>query len=444
MQGQSFDPFTEHLVYAFQPENDGAFQPTGGVVFDKKGNLYGATLHGGTGGTDCIGSSCGTIYQLAPTGELNGSWTESVLYSFTGKDFNDGQLPNGGLIIDSSGNIYGVTAYGGSGNCTLLGGLVGCGTVFELSPPVEPGGVWTETILYNFQSGNDGYLPNGNLVFDEAGNLYGATMFGGGFGTCDAPFYPNCGTVFELSPPPVKGGPWTENALYSFRGGTDGANPNGGLALDREGLIYGTTPLGGSSLCNSDSGPGCGTVFQLTPATATEGKWTERLLHIFRDNVATAPNDGSGPSGGVIFDDLGNLYGTTAGGGLYGDGTVFQIERPRAFERTWNEIIIRTFGAPGSGDGFSPQTPLTSDLHGGFYGTTLGGGAYSGGTVFRLCSTDDSRRTWNFTVTYALNALDGQNPVQPISSVTLFRASEFGAAMNFGTSSQGAVYRIGP
>jgi hypothetical protein len=169
--------------------------------------------------------------------------------------------------------LYGTTAYGGSGGCVLIGIKGGCGTVYELSPPKVKGGKWAYAILYNFQGGKDGYFPWGDLVFDAAGNLYGATQFGGGFGSCDSPFYQFCGTVFALSPPKIKGGEWREKVLYSFKDIKvgkqigDGANPNGGLTFDSKGAIYGTTRWGGDSANNCTGGSGyagCGTVFELT------------------------------------------------------------------------------------------------------------------------------------------------------------------------------------
>jgi hypothetical protein len=172
-------------------------------------------------------------------------WNETVIYQFRGQGVNDGGLPNGGLIIDAAGNLYGITAYGGSGDCVLLGLRAGCGTVYELSPPKEKGGTWKETILYSFPTAKQGYVPSGNLLFDSAGNLYGATIFGGGKGTtCDA-FYQYCGAVFKLSPPRTRGGKWTEKVLHAFASGTDGASPNGGLVLDGTGNVYGTTFGGG-------------------------------------------------------------------------------------------------------------------------------------------------------------------------------------------------------
>ena len=196
----------EKVLYSFQGgANDGSV-PAGGVVFDPQGNLYGATTDGGPATCKPIGGACGTAFQLTPPAQKGGSWTETVIYQFQGKGSNDASVPNGGLTRDAAGNLYGVTAYGGTGDCVLLGVPAGCGTVYELSPPKQKGGAWTETILYSFPTAKQGYLPNGNLVFDSAGNLYGATVFGGGKGTTCDKFYQYCGAVFELSPPETRGG----------------------------------------------------------------------------------------------------------------------------------------------------------------------------------------------------------------------------------------------
>src|SRR5579885_486299 len=138
----------EKVLYSFQGgANDGAV-PAGGVVFDTAGNLYGATQQGGNG--TCPPAQCGSIFELSPPTQQGGKWTETVLYIFKGVSAGDGSTPTGGLIIDSSGNLYGVTGYGGAGNCVLLGTLVGCGTVFQMSPPTQKGGAWTETVIYSF------------------------------------------------------------------------------------------------------------------------------------------------------------------------------------------------------------------------------------------------------------------------------------------------------
>ncbi len=307
--------WNEKVLYSFQGIPDGAV-PTGGVVFDTQSNLYGATGDGGA--STCNGpGQCGTVYQLKPPAQKGGAWTETVLYIFKGHAHNDGATPEGGLVIDQAGNLYGVTGYGGSGPCTLLGGAVGCGTVYELSPPAKQGDPWKEKVLYSFQGGKDGYVAFGDLVFDQAGNLYGATLFGGGKGTtCDSLYGGQCGTVFKLSRPKQEGGKWTEKVLHSFEGGTDGANPNGGLVLDDKGVVYGTTHGGGNEGGECGAG-GCGTAFELRPSVQKGSRWTVKVLYRF--NV----QDGATPNAGVIFGGNGRLYGTAYAGGTGGNGVVF-------------------------------------------------------------------------------------------------------------------------
>src|ERR1051326_725518 len=260
----------EQVIYSFQGGTDGAV-PVGNFVFYSAGNLFGVTTSGGSSSCAPV-SECGTVYQLTPPARPGDSWTETVLYIFKGNVFGDGATPVGGLVMDAAGNLYGTTAYGGTGDCRLLGTLGGCGTVYEMSPPSEPGGEWIETVLYSFPDATVGYFPSGDLVFDTSGNLYGSTIWGGGEGTnCGNSFYPYCGTVFELSPPRTPGQPWAVQTLYRFRGLRtaegpvgDGASPNGDLALGNNREIYGTTVLGGFS-CPHNQHYGCGTVFKLEP-----------------------------------------------------------------------------------------------------------------------------------------------------------------------------------
>ena len=265
------------MLYSFQGGmQDDCPVPAGGVVFDKAGNLYGATTNGGM------------VYQLAPPVKQGDPWTETVLYVFQGNTSGDGATPFGGLVIDSAGDLYGTTAYGGTGNCVLLGTPVGCGTVYELVAPGPEGkvGSWTETVLYSFPTAKQGYFPRGDLVFDGAGNLYGATQFGGGYGTTCNGFYQYCGAVFELSlAENQERGKWTEKVLYGFRGVPagaqfgDGAAPNGGLVLDSQGALYGTTYFGGNNVkgqCQGGvGGTGCGIVFKLSPPSQKGGEVDE-------------------------------------------------------------------------------------------------------------------------------------------------------------------------
>jgi hypothetical protein len=245
---------------------------------------------------------------------------ETVIHRFSG---SDGQLPLSALIADKLGNVYGTTAQGGA---------FGWGAVYELSPPAAPGAHWTETTLYSFTGGNDGAGP-GPLVFDKAGNLYGATSGGGVHATETLG-----GVVFKLSPPTPSGGSWTETVLYSFPGSpTDAGNPAGPLVFDEAGNLDGVTSAGGTQsglICGSAA---CGTVYQLRPPSVSGGAWTETVLYNFLSSGAT---DGFAPSTGVIVGPSGVLYGTTPNGGTVGLGTFFKVTPPTHSGASWGESIV--------------------------------------------------------------------------------------------------------
>jgi len=433
----------EKVLYSFQGgTNDGSY-PYGSVIFDKQGNLYGVLQD--FGGDSCapLGGECGAVYQLSPPAQKGGSWTETLLYEFQGKGANDGESPNSGLVMDESGNLYGLTAYGGTGNCMLLGGSAGCGTVYKLSPPKQKGGAWTETILYSFPSATQGYVPIGDLVFDSAGNLYGSTLFGGTKGTtCDPDYGGQCGVVFELSPPKKEGSAWTQKVLHNFAGIAngqqlgDGANPNGGLVFDSKGSIYGTTQFGGSDegYCGT---VGCGTVFKLTPP-ATEGRvWAEEVL----DRFNLVNSGAAGPEAGVIFDQSGNLYGTTVGGGNSGSGTIFELT-PRSNGK-WIERVLYRFSD--GNDGTSPQAPIVFDASGNLCSTALGGNAH-GGVVFRL-PPPKNRNTWPLSVLYNFKgAPDGDHPAAGLvfdSSGDLYSTTE-GGGTGACQGGCGTVFKVWP
>jgi uncharacterized repeat protein (TIGR03803 family) len=329
----------ETVLYSFcsQPDCTDGFIPYAGLVMDTVGNFYGTTYS-----WPCsLGYNCGTVFQVTPSG------TETVLHSFCSR-CADGKTPRAGLIMDMSGNLYGTTYAGGaygwgtvfkvtpSGIETVLhsfgslgdgfssyAGLImdttgnlygttsngycpggtsqGCGTVFQVTPS------GTETVLYRFcsqQYCTDGAQPQAGLVMDAVGNLYGTTYAGGNNS--------KTGTVYKLTPSGI------ETVLYSFcsqRYCTDGAQPQAGLVMDKTGNLYGTTGQGGvpSRYCPE----GCGTVFQVTPS----GK--ETVLYSFCGKRGCA--DGMTPRAGLIMDMSGNLYGTTYAGGAYGWGTVFKV-----------------------------------------------------------------------------------------------------------------------
>ncbi|MGH7869410.1 MAG: choice-of-anchor tandem repeat GloVer-containing protein, partial [Candidatus Dormibacteraceae bacterium] len=276
----------EKVLYSFGASaNDGA-SPNGGLVFDKAGNLYGTTESGGL--TGCSGH-CGTVFELSPANK--GTWTETVLYQFCSQpNCSDGGEPRAGLLIDDLGNLYGTAAQGGIG-C----GVVGCGTVFELSPPALPGDSWQYTVLWSFGNvANDGIGPYGRLNRDSKGNLYGTTAGSCCVGGGD-------GIVFELSP--GLGGTWDETVLYAFcLSGypcPDGYTPRAGVSFDAIGNLYGTT-YGGAN-----DGK-WGTVYRLTPQG--DGTWAETNLHRFTGQ------GGGMPLSTVNFDQSGNLYGTVSTG----------------------------------------------------------------------------------------------------------------------------------
>jgi uncharacterized repeat protein (TIGR03803 family) len=417
----AYAEWKEQVLYSFQGPPDGGL-PAGGVVFDKKGNLFGATQGGGS-------DDNGEVFELSPPAQKGGAWTETVLYSFAGTP--DGKWPSGGLVIDGSGNLYGVTAYGGTGDCVLLGAKVGCGTVYEISPPQQKGDVWTETILYSFPTAKQGYVPNGNLVFDGAGNLYGATTFGGTKGTtCDAFYGGQCGVVFALSPPKTKGGEWTEKVLHNFAGGTDGANPNGGLVLDGKGAVYGTTYGGGTEGGYCGAG-GCGTAFELKPPAKKGGTWAEKQLHVFDSGSDRLP------SAGLTFDREGSLYGGTV-------GTLFRLAPPKKSGR-WKETILYTF----NGYAYNAEGALVLDKSGNLCGTTYAGGGQSlHGSVFRLKPPSKNGHSWTFSVIHGfLGPPDGDFPA---ASLVFDKSGDlYGTTQGGGTGSAcqggcGTVFEVSP
>jgi uncharacterized repeat protein (TIGR03803 family) len=400
--GNASAAWKEKVLYSFQGGSDG-YQPTGGVVFDKAGNLYGVNSWGGSGG--CPDPGCGTVFELSPPTRKGGAWTETTIYAFRGVlgNVKDGFTPEGGVIIDQAGNLYGTTSLGGNGPCILLGSATGCGTVYKLSPPKQKGSKWTETILHNFQTGMDGYFPWGDLVFDKDSNLYGATQFGGGEGTaCNQFFGGTCGTVFKLHPPSIKNGKWKEDILHSFAGvakkqqSGDGAIPNGGLILDSKGAVYGTTQLGGYQKETGCDPGGCGTAFQLGPSAHKSGSWSETILHRFKASANEAR-----PGTGMTLDENGDLYGTTL-------GSLFRLKPPLRKSGGWEETILHTF-VYGKG-AYDPEGALILDHYGNLYGTTNIDRSFRG-TVFRLKRPNQTSGKWTLGILYGFTGPpDGEFP----------------------------------
>lgn len=335
------------MLYSFSGSTDGA-GPSGSVVFDAQGNLYGAADYAGDF-TNC-GLGCGVIYKLTPT--TSGLWTQTVLHTFEGG--TDGISPIS-VVLDANGNIFGLTRDGGGNSCS---GGQECGTLFELTPTSS--GPWTETILHTFTGGSDGGIPLGSLALDAEGNLFGTTDAGGVVSTlCTV----GCGTVFELSPTSGRG--WTFTSLYAFDF-SHGANPFGSLVIDATGNLFGTTYDGARkySYCPG----GCGVVFELSP---TASGWKQTLLHSF------SGAEGSNPQGGLAIDASGNLFGTTATGGnprctsgyQVGCGVVFELSPASGGHWIYNHLYVFQ-----GYDGFYPNGNPLVDGAGNIFGITVEGG----------------------------------------------------------------------
>ena len=296
------------------------------------------------------------------------------------------------MTFDSAGNAYGTT---------VIGGVFGCGTVFQLTP--IGGGRWQQSVLYSFGCFDDGKNPYGGVTLDAAGNLYGTTVAGGTGGVCSGD---GCGVVFELT---KSGGLWSENVLYSFTDGVDGSGPGGGVVFDREGNLYGTTPDGGAYAA--------GTIYQLS---LNGGGWQEKIIHDF-----TGGNDGAvGSLGLLLIDSTGSIYGVTELGGAYGAGTVFKLF---SSGDTWNLITLYAFR--GQPDAAFPYGGLIADANGNLYGTTYFGGASGAGTVFKV-APGPNIKGWKDTVLYSFQGgTDGGSPTSTLV---------FDAAGNlYGTTSAG-------
>jgi len=391
----------EKVLHNFNTNKQDGIGPSGGLIFDAAGNLYGETLRSHNAGF-------GAVFELTPSD--NGFWTEAILHDFS---YSDGVDPSGTLIFDTSGNLYGTTIAGGSGTGTGCSVRVGgCGTVFELSPVA--GGGWTETVLYNFDHTN-GANPRGGLVFDAGGNLYGTTYVGGGS------YSSTVGTVFELSP--TAGGGWTKTVLHNFRDNhvdKDGVEPNGDLIFDAAGNLYGTTVGGGSD--------GFGTVFELSPQA--DGSWKETVLYSF-----SAGGGGIQPNSGLVFDAVGNLYGTTQLGGTHESSTVFELSP--ALGGGWTESVLYTFSNPN--DGPAAEGSLVFDAAGNLYGALSGsvGCNTDCGQIFKL---SNSAGVWSET---ALFSFDSKNGAQPNGGLIFDAAGNlYGTTTAGGTKGAGTAFEI--
>jgi len=321
---------------------DGIF-PLGNLVIDQAGNLYGVTQFGGTG--TC---QCGTVYELSPPSQPGGTWTETIVYSFQGTFNNDGSTPMNGLVFDQAGNLYGTLSEVG-----LLGG----GNIYELSPPSQPGGTWTETILAVVPTAESVGLFC-TLVIDSQGNLYGTTQYGGNN---------NKGSVFEVSPPSQPGQPWNVAILHSFYGTLDGEYPLTGLTLGqgKSVALFGIT----STSINPQGVPGP-VVFVLLPPPQPGGNWIFEVVEQLSENLglAEAPLVWSGPV---------TLFGTATAAG----GSIFELSIAGGVPN-----LVAFFNFQALNQVVNLTTPVLVGNHA-LYGTTQTGGTGICGTNQQGCGT---------------------------------------------------------
>jgi uncharacterized repeat protein (TIGR03803 family) len=385
------------VLHTFHGRDGGS--PTGVLVRDAAGNIYGTTIGGGTG--KCSKFGCGTAFKLNKAGK------QVWLHSFEG---GNGWNPVAGLVRDASGNLYGATTFGGKITKVCGGTQVGgCGIVFKLDKTGK------ETVLYKFKGTPDGFFPDALLVRDAAGNLYGTTPLGGSGGL---------GAVFKIDET------GKETVLYSFTGGSDGCDPSHGVILDSAGNLYGVTMDGGAGFCNS----GSGVVFKVD----TGGK--ETVLHTF------GGSDGANPDSVLLFDSQGDLYGTTANGGNgqcggTGCGVVFELSPQSG--GGWSEAVLYAFcSLSGCGDGEEPLGPLLRDASGNLFGTTYFGGTSGDGVVFKFETTGKETVLHDFT-----GRADGANPSGGLTldnSGSLYGVAEAGGATCFARYTCGVVFKITP
>ena len=253
-------------------------------------------------------------------------------------------------------------------------------------------GAWGQTfkVLHSFGDSGDGRWPEGGQVLDGQGNLYGVTQIGPSGNGCLGD--DGCGTVYQLRP--NSNGTWTETIIHAFNG-IDAAFPFSSPIFDSQGNLYGSTDGGGGEGQYPD------VVYQLTPGS--NGTWTESILYQFPDN----PYGGDSDPGELTFDATGNIYGITRFGGLNGDGNVYSLNRLSG----WQERLLLIFGPnPGAGTGVIPYGAITFDTNGDLYGTTLQGGAYYSGVVYKL--TNQGSVFWHETVLYSFaGGRDGNAPI---------------------------------
>lgn len=435
---------TENTLFRLKPwprqgEVQPGANPTGGLLRDNAGALYGATSSGAA-------YYHGAIFKLTPPARGNTGWTMSVLYSFTGGQ--DGSSPNGDLIMDADGAIYGTAARGGS--------WLNQGLVFKLTPPARTGGQWTYGVIHWFyhdyvNKEADGANPHGGLIMDRFGNLFGTTGQGG----LTQRIGEDYGTVFVMSPADAAKTRWYYKVIYRFLGGADGATPLDALAMDTNGNLYGTTVYGGTGPCQTmkivaavPANFGCGTIFRLSPPAYAGGNWTKTTLHHFDGGAG-----GASPLGRPLI-AFGALIGAAYKGGTgncqdglgtwTGCGVIYSLAPP-ANGGAWVKSVLLNFNV---NNGYHPQGGLTADRYA-LYGTASESapsayGVPGDGLVFQLTPPAAGQRFWTQTILHTFDVRDsGSTPVGDLimgSNGRLYGVTNSGGGESMGGS--GTVYEI--
>jgi hypothetical protein len=386
------------VLYQFSGRADGGI-PSGSLLLDAAGNLYGTTLISGRG-------SNGVVFRLTPAFPGQ-KWTETVLYSFPRNHYVD-TFANDGLLADASGALYG-TAFGND-----------LGFAYRLAPPAPGGTSWRFSKIYSFSGLADGGGPSGPLSMTPFGQLVGVTQAGGdvsGRNQCD------CGVAYTLSPP-TQGGSWQESVAHTYLGRPDGNTPTGALATDADGALYGTTFQGGSGHCVDHIAmvvTGCGTVFRLSYSGSA---WSQSILYNFQPDEGNFPTNsvvfgpdgalygsagpdvfrlalaqngdwqkttlvsfphgiaGAGPTGGLIFDESGNIYGASDSTGLNGRANIFKITPPGSEHQAWTLTRLATLATNANGP--QPAGGLARGPNGTLFGAVGSAAGATYGYIFEV------------------------------------------------------------
>jgi uncharacterized repeat protein (TIGR03803 family) len=389
---------TFESLYQFTGGADGG-NPLDGAVSGPNHSLFGTASIGGS-----APQPGGTVFQLAPPVAGSTIWTLSTLYSFTGG--SDGSQPVGGVVLDSSGHLYGTNQ-----NTNAVAG----GVAFELAPPTTPGQPWPMTVLHSF-TGPDGQSAAASMIFDKTTTLYG-TSEGGAH---------DDGNIFALQPPTKAGSPWKARTLYSFSDAADGGFPQCRLVHGPTGALFGTTPVGGA-------GPYNGTVFRLAPAKPAGIKWKFLVLYSFPGGI-----HGSQPYPGLVFDTNGAAYGVTWSGGANNFGVIFRLAPSGS--GPWTETVLYSFAGHAESRPFSA---LLRDRAGNLFGTTTGiEQSNETGELFELSPPGQQGGAWTFQPLHVFSGTDGGYPGGDL----LFgpKGAIIGTTKYGGASDMGTVYRYTP